>query len=153
MYSKIRKALFLRLSKHLIIDASISRFVFQRKDINFTYSLSSFVYLQKEKNNKWEIAYLSEGIRNKPLSENLIGLDLFSPELPEGVNRDEILQFILSYGIGTCFEKEFLPSLRPVVFLLGANRFNQYFKYPNLQLEQILLRAGAGVVILDRTEI
>ncbi|MBI3173842.1 MAG: hypothetical protein HYZ25_08990 [Chloroflexi bacterium] len=107
----------------------------------------------KKKKTTWEIAYLGEEIPNKPLPENLIELDLFASELPEGVNRDEILQFILSYGIGTCFEKEFLPPLRPVIFLLGADRFNKYFKNPNLELEHILLRAGAGVVIIDRTEI
>lgn len=155
MYHKILNALFLHFSKHIILDASLSNFVFHRKDINFTHSLSTFVYLEKTETGKWALAYIGKEKPKNGLTENIFGFDLFdiSIELPLGVSREESIQSILAYGIGMCFEKEFLPPLRPVVFLLGASRFTQYFENPGLELEKILKLAGAGVVIFDRTEL
>ena len=68
-------------------------------------------------------------------------------------SRADLVQVIFYYAIGKIYENDFLPTLRPVVFILGADRFVNYLTNPRDEFRIAAKNGGAKEVIFDKTNL
>jgi hypothetical protein len=131
--------------------------VFTLQGKNSSLCIATFLYLRKDE-NMWTPIAIGEDIPREQLSDpNVRRIRLFEPEdiLPgdQASRQPELIQLLFEYGIGKCFESFWVPQLRPIVFLLGVERFGAQFKNPSDVFAEAARCAGARLVILDRTEL
>jgi hypothetical protein len=149
--------LYRYLSRRIIIDLYPSWFVFTLQGKNSSLCIATFLYFRKDE-ALWVPLAIGEEISSEYLSApNIYRINLFgsNDHLPAewSLDREVLIQLFLEYGIGKCFESFWLPQLRPIVFLLGADRFGAQFKNPGDVFAEAARCAGACLVILDRTEL
>ena len=143
--------LFFKLfSQRIIVDVSPTMFTFRTKDNSFSIQPSVNIF---EENEKVNIIAFGE---NAPESEPRIKqINIFNKEahLTERKNKPDFLQAFLEYCIGKTFQLKFLPQVRPIVFILGSNKFDTLLcGFQKDILESAFLSAGASKVFFDRTE-
>ena len=143
--------LFFKLfSQRIVVDVSPTMFTFRTKDDSFSIQPSVNIF---EENGKANIVAIGE---NAPESEPRIKhIDIFDNKtyLPEKINKPDFLQAFLEYCIAKIFLLKFLPQVRPVVFILGSNKFDTLLcGFQKDILENAFLSAGAGKVFFDSTE-
>ena len=149
--------LFSYFAKRIIIDLSPSRFTFSIKEKDINISFSPFLYLEKGEAMWIPIAIGEEIPSEQRAGPNIYRIDINeieseSPSKPM-LSSEGFLQLLFDYGIGRCFERFWFPQLRPMVFILSANRFSKQLKHPRAAFEIAAKRGGARVVIFDRTEL
>ena len=143
--------LFFKLfSKRIIVYVSPTMFTFRTKDNSFSIQPSVNVF---EENGEIKIFSIGE---NAPESEpGIKQINIFNEEvhLTERKNKPDFLQAFLEYCIGKIFQLKFLPQVRPVVFILGSNKFDTLLcGFQKDILESAFRSAGASKVFFDRTE-
>ncbi len=147
---------FKHFSMRVIIDADPSRFIFTRMDNNFTLSIKTFVYVVNQKTKLLPIA-IGEEIPNDRIFPDVWRIDIFDSnyQLPLDANwtRDDVIVLFLEYGLGQSLASTRFPRPRPVVFILGADRLKNQLKNPRDQLEKLVKRSGASIVVFDKIEI
>jgi hypothetical protein len=144
------------LAKRIVVDAYPSKFIFTRMDNGVNFSIATFVYLGNN-GSGWTPLAIGEEIPREFLTPDVHKFELFespghSPPASH-LGPNALLQIFFEYGIGKCLGGDFLPNLRPVVFVLGANRFTGHFEDPKVKFDEILKRAGAAIVVFDKTEV
>ena len=143
--------LFFKLfSQQIIVDVSPTMFTFRTKDNSFSIQPSVNIF---EENEKVNIIAFGE---NAPESEPRIKqINIFNKEahLTERKNKPDFLQAFLEYCIGKIFQSRFILIPRPVIFILGSNRFNTILcGFQKDVFENALFASGASKVFFDRTE-
>jgi hypothetical protein len=140
----------------MIVDVYPSKFIFNSLHNNLNFSIATFVYLDNSKSKSMLIA-LGEEIPEDQLLPETYRIDIFDMKTPlppkTTLTREELHQILFEYGIGRCYEDTVIPILRPVVFILGASRFNKQFASPKDAFEKAAKRGGAGMVVMDKTEL
>jgi hypothetical protein len=149
--------LFKLFSHRIIIDLHPSKFTFSIREKDVNVSFVPFLYLEKNE-SKWLPVAIGEEIpselRGNP---NIYKIDV--KELNDSSPSESIMsgadffQVMFEYGLGKCFERYWFPQLRPVVFILGANRFGKQFQDPKGMLEKAVKLSGAKVVVFDNIEL
>ena len=148
---------FTYFAKRIIIDLHPSKFTFSIKEKDIKISFAPFLYLYWDE-EMWVPIAVGEEIpvehRNNPDIVRIDISDLGDAQPSNSVISSEVfLQLLFEYGIGRCFESSWIPQLKPVVFIFGANRFNEHFKNPKEMFEPAAKRDGAKIVVFDKTEL
>lgn len=126
-------------------------------EITLHITPAHFEFRYKEKNFSLEPFINFDLIADKVIpvtigeNKEIPGLTLINLLDPkETFNKDEkhiLFQFFMEYGIGKCFEKNFFPTLRPVVVFKGDKQLEILFcGYQRFFLERITLLSGASAV-------
>ena len=150
--------LFKLFAKQIVIDAHPSRFTFTCLKDNFNLSIATFVYIDNSQAKSSFIA-IGEEVPNNYLLEkpDIYRINVFDLDVPlppkTTFSRESFFQVIFEYGFGKAYEKDILPKLRPIAFILGADRFNNYFSNPRNELRILAKRGGAKEVIFDKSEL
>ena len=148
--------LFKYFAKRVVVDAHPSRFTFNCLKDNINFSVATFVYIDNSRTKSFFITIGEEVPNNhlaKPDIYRINVFDLDEPLPPKTTfTRDNLVQAIFEYGFGKVYENDILPRLRPIAFVLGADRFNGYFSNPRDELRNAAKRGGAKEVIFDRSE-
>ena len=148
--------LFKYLSKQIIIDVFPSKFIVTRADKDLNFLIPTFVYLDNSGSKSLLLSIGEEPPSEHSTNRGIVRIDVFDAEpLPPGTifSRDDLIEFIFEFGIGRCFEMSLLPQLRPVVFILGVDRFNALLENPREVFEKSAKLGGAGIVVFDKTEL
>ena len=153
----MKNTLFKHLATQIIINAHPSQFTFARPVKGFNLSVETFIYVAKG-DSKWEPIAIGEEIPIEHKADPSIRkINLFdlNNELPSSItlSMNDLIQIFFEYGIGRCFEMSLLPQLRPVVFILGADKFSTLFENPREMFEKAARLGGAGIVVFDKTEL
>lgn len=91
------------------------------------FTLKTVVHVAKEK-GRWLLAGVGvDTWENRPPEVVAVYLFDHSHALPEEINKLELLQGFMAYGIGKCLGSSILPVLRPTVILHGIDRFRDIF--------------------------
>lgn len=149
--------IFKHFAHRIVIDMYPSKFTFsvQGQDINISFA--PFIYIETE-DTEWVPIALGEEIPDEIRTQsNIYRIDIkdFNKNSPlsSTLGSQAFLKILFEYGIGKCFEKFRIPQLRPVVFVLGADRFTKQFEKPRDVFDKALRNGGAKIVIFDKTEL
>ncbi len=149
--------LFKYFAKQIIIDVHPSRFTFTCSKDDVYFSIATFVYVDNSQAESIFIAIGQEIPNNYVGKPNIYRINVFNldEELPPKTtfSREKLTQAIIEFGLGKIYEKYIFPRLRPVVFILGADRLNGYFRNPRDELRISAKCAGAKEVVFDKLEI
>jgi hypothetical protein len=69
------------------------------------------------------------------------------------VNRNDLIEIIFKYGLSWFYRNDIIPRLRPIVFILGAERFNHFFANPKDDITIAAKNGGAKEIIFDKTDL
>lgn len=149
--------LFKYFAKRIIIDLHPSKFTFSIKEKDIKISFAPFLYLENGESMWMPIAIGEEIPKEQLAKSNIYRVELFNEDnkVPSDIvwNKEVLIQLLFEYGIGRCFENFWFPQLRPVVFILGASRFNAQLEHPKEVFENAAKRGGARIVVFDKTEL
>jgi hypothetical protein len=153
----MKNILFKYLAARIIVDAHPSSFTFTRPTKNFNLFVDTFIYMAKS-DSRWQPIAIGEEIPSEYRADpNICRVDLFDLDwqrpTSDTFDKDDLIEIFFEYGIGRCFEMSLLPELRPVVLILGVDRFRDYFKNPREVFEKAAKRGGAKIVVFDKTEL
>jgi hypothetical protein len=149
--------LFKYFAKRIDVELHPSKFTFSINEKDINISFSPFLYLHWDK-TMWTPIAIGEEIpieyHNNP---DIVRIDIndLRENLPSKsvISSEAFLQLLFEYGIGRCFESSLIPQLKPVVFIFGADRFNEHFKNPKTMFELVAKRGGAKYVAFDTMEL
>ena len=148
--------MFKRFSKRIIVDISPQKFIFKLPDVNLNFPIPTFIYLDNSKSKSALISIGEELLNEHRTLPSIYKIDIFDldTQLPPNTtfSRSDLIQIIFEFGIARCFETTIIPQLRPVVVILGADRFRNLFTTPKDELEKAAKRGGAGLVIFDNID-
>jgi hypothetical protein len=148
---------FEKFARRIIVDMHPSRFTFRDAKGDAVFSVETFLFLDNSgaKSSIISIGELApEKYRNKP---DIYRVDIFSADksLPpkSTVTRSDLVEIIFQYGLLWFYRKDIVPLLRPIVFILGASRFDNFFVNPKDELKTAAKKGGAFEVFFDKTEL
>lgn len=149
--------IFKHFAHRIVIDMHPSKFTFSIQEKDIYVSFSPFVYIETE-DMDWMPIALGEEIPDEVRSKsNIYRIDITDFDKNSSSNSilssESFLRILFEYGLGKCFEKFRIPQLRPVVFVLGADRFTKQFEKPRDVFDKALRKGGASLVIFDKTEL
>ena len=150
--------LFKYFARQIVVDAHPSLFTFTCLKDNFTLSIATFVYIDNSRAKSFFIAIGEEVPSNYLLAKpDIYRINVFDLDVPlppkTTLSRESLIQVIFEYGFGKAYENDILPKLRPIAFILGADRFNNYFSNPRNELRILAKHGGAKEVIFDKSEL
>jgi hypothetical protein len=147
------KFLAMHFTRRIVIDVSPTRFTFTCPKRNYTNSVTTSVYM-KHTGSKYVLTAVGEeaaiGCRSGPDIQRIEVFNFAEP-LPAGANftRDILIEALFEFGLGKVYEKTVIPEIRPVVYIHGAERFQDRFDNPREKLGALAKDGGAMVVIFD----
>ena len=143
--------LFIKLfAPRIIVDASPTLFTIKTKDNSFSIQPSVSIV---EENRKANIIAIGEHDPELDLKVKQIGIFDNEVLLPETLTKSVLFQLFFEYCIGKIFQSRFILIPRPVIFILGSNRFNTILcGFQKDVFENALFASGASKVFFDRTE-
>ena len=148
---------FEKFARRIIVEMHPSKFTFRDAKGDSVFSVETFLYLDNSGTKSSVISIgepAPEKYKNKP---DIYRVDVFSTDNsfpPKGtVNRGDLVQIIFQYGLFWFYRRDFIPLLRPIVFILGASRFDDFFVNPKDELKTAAKKGGAFEVFFDKTEL
>ncbi|MBK8418746.1 hypothetical protein [Candidatus Villigracilis saccharophilus] len=149
--------LFKYFAKQIVVNVHPSKFIFTCSKDNINFSIETFVYIDNGKSKSEFIAIGNELPSNQLTKPDIYRINIFDLNEPlpprTTFSRADLIQVIFQYSIGKIYENDFLPTLRPVVFILGADGFTNYLANPRDELRVAAKNGGAKVVIFDKTDL
>lgn len=148
---------FEKYARRIIVDMSLSRFAFRNAKDNSIFNVDTFLYLDNSK-SKSSIVSIGEIAPEKYLSKpDVYRVNVFDTgnSFPpkSTVNRNDLIEIIFKYGLSWFYRNDIIPRLRPIVFILGTERFNDYFANPKDDITIAAKNGGAKEIIFDKTDL
>jgi hypothetical protein len=144
-----------RFAKRIIVDLYPTFFTFICEKENCNVSVPTLVFLGTDQ-LKTEVVAIGEPPKYPTSYPIIQRIDVFSADAPSllktTLTREDLISYIFEFGILNLFTPSIIPNLKPLVFLLGADRFTSILPNSKALFEKCALRAGAIEVFFDTTE-